>query len=213
MGDRLDAVARVADRRDEPAGLVVDVVAPDLERVMRPRPGLGQEGVGLGRRARLRSDEDQGLQRIQVVEDRRDGRGIGRIEDPQRGIALLRPEGPVEHVRGKAAPAHAGHDRGGIALVDDGIAEPLEGGDLVGEVGRCVEPAQALGDGCADPRVIRPERHVAVVQAVGPLLGARSLHGRLERRGSLAQGEPRDADQGRGGIGHDGYSDRIAAGL
>ncbi len=46
-------------------------------------------------------------------------------------VALERAERPAQDVGGEAAAAHAGHDGRRVALVDDGVAECLEGRDLV----------------------------------------------------------------------------------
>ena len=58
-----------------------------------------------------------------------------------------------------------------------GIAEALEGRDLLAEMGRRIEPAEALGDPGLDVRVARPQRGIAIEQARGPDLGPGALGG------------------------------------
>ena len=156
VADRLDALARVGDGHDHRARLLPGVVLDGVERLLRALPRRGQEGVRLHRRAGLAGDDDQGRERFEVVEDRRHRGGVGRVEDAQVEVALGRPERPVQHVRGEAAAAHAGHDGRREPGVDDPVAEALERRDVVGEVDRGVEPAQPVGDGRRDRGILGP---------------------------------------------------------
>ena len=73
----------------------------------------------------------------------------GSVESRTRSVEPVldrRRTSSCEDVRGEAAAAHPGDDRGREAGVADPLAEALEGADLVGEMGRGVEPAEALGD-------------------------------------------------------------------
>ena len=143
------------------------------ERPLGAVPGVGLEGERLGRRAGLAGDDPERRERVEVVDGRGHGRRVGRVEDAQRrasrrpsrrsrrktsGARLLPPIPPTTAVVNPASR---------IAL-----AEALERGDLLGEVGRRVEPAEALGDRRLDPLVRRPEGRVAVQEALGPLLVA-----------------------------------------
>jgi hypothetical protein len=74
--------------------------------------------------------------RIEIVQDRRDRGGIGRVEDPQVEIALAGAERPVEHVRGEAAAAHTGDTAVVKARIDDAITESFQRRDVVDCVGR-----------------------------------------------------------------------------
>ena len=203
--DGLDALARVGDDDEVlPGAALVAVVGHGLELGLDARPGIGEEGVRLGRRARLGGDDHQRPDRVEIVERRPDVRRVGRVEDPEGQVALLRPERPMEDVRREAAAAHPRHDGRGVALVHDRVTEPLEPGDLLHEVRRRVEPAEALGDGLADPGVRGPQRHVTREQAVGPILGPRPFDGRLVGGRAVAEGHARSGERDRGGVGHRG---------
>ena len=153
MLDGIDALARVGDQREVGAGVLVDVVRDGLESRLGSGPGVGHERIGLGRRPGLRGDEDERPQRVEVVQGRGDEGRVGRVEDAQLQIALDRAERPAEDVGCEAAAAHPGDDCRREPLVIDGVAEPLEAGDLLGEVGRCVEPAETVEDAFCDARV------------------------------------------------------------
>ena len=58
------------------------------------------------------------VERVKVVDDRRDGLGIRGIEDAH-GEPALAAECPVQDVGRQAAAAHAGDDRGDEALVPE----------------------------------------------------------------------------------------------
>ena len=184
--------------------MLVAMVRDRRESRLGPRPGVREERVGLGRRARLRGDDDERPQRIEVVEDLVDVGGVGRIEDPQLEVALGRAERPAQDVGGEAAAAHAGHDRGRVALVDDGVTEGLETRDLLREVLRSIEPAEALRDGLGDTRVGGPQADVAGEQAARPLLGPGSFDRCLVRGGTGSECETGSGDGGRDGVGHRG---------
>ena len=205
MRDRLDALARVGDD-DEilPRVSLVAVTGDGLELGFHPGPAIGEKSVRLGRRARFRGDDHESADRVEIVERRADVVGIGRVEDPQREIALLRPERAMQDVRGEAAATHPGNDGGRVTLVHDRVPEPLECGDLLDEVTWGVEPAQTLADRFADAVVRRPQRHVAREQPLGPLLGPRPFHGRLVGGRRVTQGHARSSERRRGGIGHRG---------
>ena len=165
-----DAPARVGDRDEEVARALVG--PGRLEGGLDAGPGVGEEGQRLGRRARLRGHDPERRQRVEVVDDRRDRARIGRVEDPQVQVALRRAERPVEDLRGEARAAHAHDDRGPEAGHADPVPEALEGRDLVGEVGRRIEPAEALGDRRRGRRLVRPEAGVPVQEPARPLLAA-----------------------------------------
>jgi hypothetical protein len=84
----------------------------------------------------------------------------------------------------------------------DAVPETLETGRPVGELGRDVEPSEAVGDGRPDALVARPEGHVPIPQAVDPVLRPSLLDGGLVRGGGVAEGEARRVDLGREGVGH-----------
>ena len=89
---------------------------------------------------------------------RRGDRGrIGRVEDAQVEVALGRPEGPVEDVRGEARAAHAHDDRGVEAGLVGAVAEALERGGLGREVRRARRASRA-GPRCQPRRPDRPSR-------------------------------------------------------
>ena len=73
-------------------------------------PRIREERVRLGRRAGLGRDDEERAQRIQIVERRGDELGIGRIEDPQLGVALGRAEGSAgtRPARGCCRPSRRG---------------------------------------------------------------------------------------------------------
>ena len=114
-----------------------------------------EERGRLGGGAGLARDEDQGPERVEVVEGGRDGGRVGRVEDPQREVAVEAAERAVEDVRGQAAAAHARDDGGRVALLDDPVAESFEAGGLLREMGRRIEPAEAVEDGLLDARIAR----------------------------------------------------------
>ena len=138
-----------------------------------------------------------------------DGRRIRRIEDAQVQVALGRPERPAEHVRREAAAAHAGDDRGREARLDHPVAEALERRDPIRELHGRIQPAEAVGDGLADLRIGRPERHVTIEQAGRPFLGPCLLDGRGVGVGRVAEGEVRGTDRSRRGIGHRGLRAKL----
>ena len=127
---------------------------------------------------------------------------------PQRRVAVLRPERPMQDVRREAAAAHPGHDRGREAGCHDPVAEALEGGDPVREVLGGVEPAQAFADGLLDGGIVRPQARVAIEQAVGPVLVACPIARDLERGLAVAEGELGRGHGGRRGVGHRGLRAR-----
>ena len=120
------ALAGVRDRGEVRARVLVAVMRHGLEGGLGAVPGVGQEGERFGRRPGFRGDDHQRVERVEVVERGPDIGRIGRVEDPQGEVALERAERPVEDVRGEAAAAHPGHDRGGVALVADRVPEGLE---------------------------------------------------------------------------------------
>ena len=202
MGDRLEALAGVGDRDDERARLLPPVMADRLERLHGAIPGRSEERVGLDGRARFARDDDQRLERVEVVEHGRDGFGVGGVEDPEGEVALGRAKGPIQDVRCQAAATHPGDDRRREPGIDDRVAEGLEGGHVVGEVDRRVEPAETLRDRHGDRRIVGPERRVAREQPVRPFVVARPVNGRPIRGLGLTEREGRDLDGGRDGIGH-----------
>ena len=194
---------RVGDGGEIRADTVIAVMRDRLQCLLGTVPGVGQEGVRLGRRARLARDDDERPKRVEVIERGRHVRRVGRVEDAQREVALDRAERPVEEVRGETAAAHAGNDRGRETLLDGGVAERLEADGAVGKVRRRIDPAEPPGDRLADPWVGRPERHVTVEQTGRPLLVASALDGRVERGGAIAEGKTGCGQRGRGWVGHE----------
>ena len=74
------------------------------------------------------------------------------------------------------------HDHGRVeAGLDRAVTEALERGGLHREVGRRIQPAQALGDGLGDARVVGPERGVTLEQPRRPALVGRLLRERIEQ--------------------------------
>ena len=152
-------------------------------------PRLREERVGLDGGARLARHDHERAKRIEVIEHGRDGLRIGRVEDAQGEVAIGRTERPMEDIRGEAAAPHPGHDGGREAGVDHRIAEPLESRDVVAEVDRGVEPAQAISDGLGDRRVVRPQRRVAVEQPDGPFGVAGVIDDRTIRGSAVPERE------------------------
>ena len=205
VGERLDALARVRDGHDGRAAVVVRVVVlAGVHGGFGARPGVRQEGVRLGRRARLRGDDRQRRQRIEVVHDRAHVGRVGRVEDAQREIAVLGAERPVQDVRGEAAAAHARDDRGGEPRRHDPVAEPFEAGDPVREVVGRIQPAQPLRDGRLHAGIVRPQARVPIEQPVRPRLVPRPIARGVEGGLAVAEREPGRGDGGRGGVGHRG---------
>ncbi len=182
--------------------MLVATMRDRVERGRRARPGIGEERVRLGGRPGLRGDDDQRPERVEVVERRRDVGRIGRIEDAQGEVAVEDAERLAEDVGGEAAAAHPGHHRGRVTLVDDRVAEPLQPGDPLREVGRRVKPAEPLGDRLADARIARPQADVPREQPVRPLVGPGQLDGRLVVGCAGAKGEPGRGEGRRRWIGH-----------
>ena len=190
MGDRLDALARVGDGDHQLAGMLVARGVPASEGLLGAVPGIGLEGERLRGRAGLAGNDEERGERVEVVDDCRDRGRIGRVEDPQVQPALAAAECLDEDLRGEAAAAHTRHDRRREPRVADPFAEPLEGGDLVGEVSRGIEPAEAIGDRGLDAGVGRPEGRVAGEESLRPALVAGAIDGLPIDGLVLAQGEP-----------------------
>ena len=211
--ERLETLAGVGHRDEARAGVVEGRRVDGIEGRFGPLPCRRLEGVRLRRRARLAGDDDEGSQRIEVVEDGGHGRRVRRVKDAQVEVAVLTPERPVQDVRGEAAAAHPGDDRGGESVLDDAVAEALEARDLAREMLGGVEPAESLGDRRADVRVGRPQGRVAVEQAGRPVLVTGSFDGRLVGSGRVAEGEVRDLQGRRSGVGHRGLRKSVSRGI
>ena len=203
VGDRLEALAGVGDRDHELPGVLVARRPARPEGVLDPVPGVGLEGERLGRRAGLARNDEQGGEWVEIVDDCGDGRGVGRVEDPQIQPTLARPERPDEDFRSEAAAAHPGDDRRREPAVTDAFAEPFEGGDLRREVVRRVKPAEPLGDPRLDPGIGRPEGRVVGVKPFDPGFGGCPLRRRLVRSEALAKAQVGQGGRGCGRlIGH-----------
>src|SRR5579862_1562069 len=178
VGDRFAAPARIGDGGEEVARALVR--AGTLESGVHARPGVGHEGERLGRRAGLAGHDPEGLERVEVVDGRRDRRRIRGVEDPQVEVAVGGAEDPVEDVGREARPAHAHDHRSREAIDPDGLAEALERRELAGEVLRRVEPAEPVGDRRLDLRVVGPEARVALEEPLRPAVRAGVLDHRVE---------------------------------
>jgi hypothetical protein len=136
---------------------------------------LDRQGLGGG--AGLAGNDEQGRERVEVVHDGTDCDRIRRVEDAQLEPVRRAPERSLEDLGGKAAAAHPGDEDRVEAVGPEAVTEAFEGRDLIAEMGRRVEPAEALGDLRLDGRIARPERGIAIEEARGPGLAASPIGG------------------------------------
>ena len=207
MGDRPQAPVRVRDRDHEVARLRRPAHVHCLERLRGSLPLVGLERERLGRSAGLGGDDEEGADRVQIVERRGNGRRVGRVQDADRGRAGGGPEDVRQKRRRQAAAAHPAEHSRSEALLVQGLGECLELARLVGKVERRLEPAQAGGDRALDDLLARPDGGIAPADGpVGPVLA----HGQCSslREGGfelrVAKGQV-ECERTRGvGVGHSG---------
>ena len=185
--------------------MLVAMVRDRREGRLGPRPGVRRGTRGLGRRARLRGDDEERPQRIEVVEDRvrrRPGRS-------NRGSAARGSPRSMPNVRRRTSGARLLPPMPAtIAVVKPSSTTASPKASSAGicsrEVLRGIEPAEALRDGLGDPRVGGPQADVAGEQAARPVLGPGSFDRCLVRGGAGSECEPGSGDGGRYGVGHRG---------
>ena len=165
-----------------------DALAGVVESVAEALPRVGLEGKGLRRRPGLRSHDEERGEGVQALPGGPDGPGIGRVEHADREPVRHVAEGGRDHLGSEAAAAHPGHDRRREAVVAERLAERLEGRDLLGEIHGQVEPAETVGHLLLDGRIARPERRVAVLEALPPAVLVGAAQGRRDcgRQGRIA---------------------------
>ena len=155
IGDRDEVVGRI-----RPADRLLDA----LEEV-------AEERVGLGRRARLRGDDEQRARDVERGVEGRDLLGVGRVEHVQRGIARRSAEGVAQGVGRQRAAAHPEHDDV-IETLGAVLREVAQVAALRVRLLRDFDPAQSLLDDRDVVGLVRPRRGVAVQSLSRKSIGA-----------------------------------------